>query len=220
MNYYALKGAVTLLFASGAARGQAPDSAGAASRWYVGGGAAIHSYFSIGAPYYRIKPAYLMGGYIVKPRLAIQAEAQYSRRNEESDGGNSVIDGEVFNFRTKSQTTSTALTVLARFSRSRPQRPLQFDWLLGLAIVRGSLSETVTRTSATRSERYVFPTTSATEPHVVAGVSLRYLVGPRLAIGAEVLLNKNLYIPPYSWGIIPGGGASLGVSYLLGKDKR
>ena len=110
--------------------------------------------------------------------------------------------------------------MLARFSRSRPQRPLQFDWLLGLAIIRGSLSETVTRTSATRSERYVFPTTSATEPHVVAGVSLRYLVGPRLAIGAEVLLKKNLYITPYSWGLIPGKGASLGVSYLLGKDKR
>jgi len=91
-----------LLFASGAAWGQAPDSAGAAGRWYVGGGAAIHNYFSIGAPYYQIKPAYLMGGYIVKPRLAIQAEAQYSRQNEESDGGNSVIDGEVFNFHTKS----------------------------------------------------------------------------------------------------------------------
>ena len=210
-----------LLFASGAAWGQAPDSAGAAGRWYVGGGAAIHNYFSIGAPYYRIKPAYLMGGYIVKPWLAIQAEAQYSRRNEESDGGNSMIDGEVFNFRTKSQTTSTALTVLARFSRSRPQRPLQFDWLLGLAIVRGSLSETVTRTSATRSERYVFPTTSATEPHVVAGISLRYLVGPHLAIGAEVLLSKNLYILPNNFlGLIPGKGANLGVSYLLGKDKR
>ena len=208
-----------LLFASGAAWGQAPDSAGAAGRWYVGGGAAI-SYFVLDCPYSQIKPAYLMGGYVVKPRLAIQAEAQYSRRNEESDGGNYMIDGEVFNFRTKSQTTSTALTVLARFSRSRPQRPLQFDWLLGLAIVRGSLSETVTRTSATRSERYVFPTRSVTEPHVVAGISLRYLVGPRLAIGAEVLLNKNLRILPYSWGIIPGGGASLGASYLLGKDKR
>jgi len=210
-----------LLFASGAAWGQAPDSAGAAGRWYVGGGAAIHNYFSIGAPYYQIKPAYLMGGYVVKPRLAIQAEAQYSRQNEESNGGNSMIDGEVFNFRTKSQTTSTALTVLARFSRSRPQRPLQFDWLLGLAIVRGSLSETVTRTSATRSERYVFPTTSATEPHVVAGISLRYLVGPHLAIGAEVLLSKNLYILPNNFlGLIPGKGANLGVSYLLGKDKR
>ena len=208
-----------LVLASGAARAQAPDSAGAVGRWYVGGGAAI-SYFIIDWPYAQIKPAYLMGGYVVKPRLAIQAEAQYSRRNEESDGGNSVIDGEVFNFRTRAQTTSTALTVLARFSRSRPQRPLQFDWLLGLAIVRGSLSETVTRTSATRSERYVFPATSVTAPHLVAGISLRYLVGPRLAIGAEVLLNKNLYIPPYSWGILPGGGASLGVSYLLGKDKR
>ena len=210
-----------LLFASGAAWGQVPDSVGAAGRWYVGGGAAIHNYFSIGAPYYQIKPAYLMGGYVVKPRLAIQAEAQYSRQNEESNGGNSMIDGEVFNFRTKSQTTSTALTVLARFSRSRPQRPLQFDWLLGLAIVRGSLSETVTRTSATRSERYVFPTTSATEPHVVAGISLRYLVGPRLAIGAEVLLNKNLYILPNNFfGFVPGKGANLGVSYLLGKDKH
>ena len=183
-----------LLFASGAAWGQAPDSAGAAGRWYVGGGAAIHNYFTIAASYYQIKPAYLMGGYVVKPRLAIQAEAQYSRRNEEGDGGNSVIDGEVFNFRTKSQTTSTALTVLARFSRSRPQRPLQFDWLLGLAIVRGSLSQAVTRTSATRSERYVFPTTSATEPHVVAGVSLRYLVGPRLAIGAERVLSNKIEI--------------------------
>ena len=209
-----------LLFASGAAWGQAPDSAGAAGRWYVGGGAAIHNYFSINVPYGQIKPAYLMGGYVVKPRLAIQAEAQYSWRNEESDGGNYMIDGELLNFRTKYQTTGMALTVLARFSRSRPQRPLQFDWLLGLAIVRGSLSETVTRTSATRSERYVFPTRSVTEPHVVAGISLRYLVGPRLAIGAEVLLNKNLRILPYSWGIIPGGGASLGASYLLGKDKR
>ena len=210
-----------LLFAYGAARGQAPDSAGAAGRWYVGGGAAIHNYFTIAAPYYQIKPAYLMGGYVVKPRLAIQAEAQYSRRNEESDGGNSMIDGEVFNFRTKSQTTSTALTVLARFSRSRPQRPLQFDWLLGLAIVRGSLSATVTQTSATRSERYVFPTISVTEPHVVAGISLRYLVGPHLAIGAEVLLSKNLHILPNNFlGLVPGKGANLGVSYLLGKDKR
>ena len=219
MNHCALNGAVTLLFASGAAWGQAPDPAGAAGRWYVGGGAAI-SYFTITLPYSQIKPAYLMGGYVVKPRLAIQAEAQYSRQNEESNGGNSMIDGEAFNFRTKSQTTSTALTVLARLSRSRPQRPLQFDWLLGLAIVRGSQSSSVTRTSATRSERYVSPATSVTAPHVVAGVSLRYLVGSRLAIGAEVLLNKNLRILPYSYGIFPGGGANLGVSYLLGKDKR
>ena len=185
----------------------------------MGGGAAVHRYFTLNAPYYQLKPVYLMGGYIIRPRLAVQAEAQYQRQATESDGGNSVIGGVVYNYRTTSQNTSAALTLLARFSRSRFQRHLQFDWLLGVALVRGSVSEIITRTSATSSENYDFPTQTTTEPHLVGGISLRYLTGPRVAIAAELLLSKNMRIAPFSYGITPGTGASLGVAYLLGKDK-
>ena len=202
-----------LLFAHGAAWGQARDSAKMGSHWFVGGGAAVHSYININVPYSRTGPPYLMGGYIVDHRLAIQAEVHYGRRNEENNGGDYMVDGELYNFRSKAQTTSTALLLLARFTRSRPQRHLQFDWLLGMAIVHGRLNETNTRTSATRSDSYVYPTISSTAPHLVGGISLRYLVSPRFTIGTELLLSKS--IPFNYWTIIPGGGASLGVSYLL-----
>ena len=130
-----------------------------------------------------------------------------------------MIGGVVYNFRTTSQNTSAALTLLARFSRSRFQRHLQFDWLLGVALVRGSVSEIITRTSATRSESCDLPTQTTTEPHLVGGISLRYLTGLLVAITAELLLSKNMRIAPFNYGITPGTGASLGVAYLLGKDK-
>ena len=192
MKHFSLSGAVVLLFAPGAAWGQARDSASMGSRWYVGGGAAVHSYVSINKPYARTGSPYLMGGYVINPQLAIQAEVHYGRRNEESNGGNYMVDGELYNFSSKAQTTSTALLLLARFTRSRPQRHLQFDWLLGMAIVHGRLNETATRTSATRSDSYVYPTISATAPHLVGGIGLRYLVSPRFAIGTELLLRGCL----------------------------
>ena len=185
----------------------------------MGGGAAVHRYFTLNAPYYQLKPVYLMGGYIIRPWLAVQAEAQYQRQATESDGGNSVINGVVYNFRTKSQNTSAALMLLARFSRSRFRRHLQFDWLLGVALVRGSVSEIITRTSATRSESYDLPTQTTTEPHLVGGIGLRYLIGPRVAIATELLLSKNMRIAPFSYGIISGTGANLGITCLLGKGK-
>ena len=213
------QGIVLVLLCQGIVQGQSIDSTKRVGRWYVGGGAAVHRYFTLNAPYYQLKPAYLICGYIIRPRLAVQAEAQYQRQAKESDGGTSVINGVVYNFRKTSYNTSAALTLLARFSRSRFQRHLQFDWLLGVALVRGSVSGIITRTSATRSESYTLPTQTVTEPHLVGGISLRYLIGPRVAITTELLLSKNMRIAPFSYGIIPGTGASLGVTYLLGKDK-
>ncbi|WP_216690391.1 outer membrane beta-barrel protein [Hymenobacter siberiensis] len=218
-KFLAGKVVVTLLVCHGTTFGQAPDSVARKGRWYAGIGAAYHSYYSINQPHSRIYPAYVSGGYFITSRVALQADVQYGQRTEESSGGESVINGEAFTFRNLEVTTSTALTLLARFSH-RPQRPLQLEWLLGVAWVRGQVSTTITRTSATRSESFYYPDISATEPHVVGGLGLRYQLGPRLALGTEVLISKNLRIPPYGLlGLIPGGGAKVGLSYLFGPTK-
>ena len=219
-KYAAVSAAVLLAWYPGAARGQAGDSTGRQGRWYVGGGAAFHQYFTLNRPYsLRISPAYVSGGYGITPRLAVQAEVQHGQRIEESSH-QGVVDGELFTFEYKEQTTSTALSVLARFGRSQPQRKLQFDWLLGVAVVHARLAETTTRRSATRSNSYVYPVMSSTERHLVWGGGLRYRLGPRLAAETEVLVSKNLGIPPFGyWGLIPGGGATVGVSYLFGPAK-
>ena len=214
---FAVTAAALLLFCQGAAWAQATDSAGQKGRWYAAAGAAYHLYFSIDRAYSQIRPAYVAGGYFINPRVAVQAELQYGQRSEERSGGKNVIDGETFAFLTKEKTTSTALTVLCRFSRSRPQRHLQFDWLLGLAWVHHESYETSTRTSATRSESRTVPGHSSTQPHLVGGIGLRYQLRPRLAVGTEVLISKNLRIFPYGvWGLLPGGGATMGITYWFG----
>ncbi|MCR5889070.1 hypothetical protein LRS06_15090 [Hymenobacter sp. J193] len=155
-------------------------------------------------------------GYAIKPQLAIQAEIQYGRRLEE-DRRSGVVEGELYDFYYKEDTRSMAVTVLARFSRSRPQRHLQFDWLLGVAVVRGTLRETSTRTSATHSDTYTYVPIVNMEPHLMGGISLRYLLNPQLAVATEFMVSKNLHIAPTNiWGLAPGGGASLGVIYKLG----
>jgi hypothetical protein len=185
-------------------------------RWYVGGGAAFHQYYTINRPHSQVRPVYVAGGYYLKPRLALQAELQYGQRTEKRNGGESVIDGETVSIRSKEKTTSTALTLLARFSRSRPQRPLQFDWLLGVAWVHGQSSETITRTSATSQEDFHYTPVSSTSPHLVGGISLRYQLGPKVALSTEVVVNKNLQIPPFTvWGFTLGRGATLGLTYLF-----
>ena len=89
-----------------------------------------------------------------------------------------------------------------------------------MAWVRGQVSSTVTRTSATRSESFFFPTISAIEPHVVGGFGLCHQLGPRLALGTEVRISKNLHIPPCGiLGLLPGVGATGGLTYLFGPTK-
>ncbi|AIZ64427.1 hypothetical protein PK28_13430 [Hymenobacter sp. DG25B] len=217
MKYPLLKIAVVagLCAGAGTASAQTADSSAASGRWYVGAGAGLHHYYSINRPYNQLKPAYVQVGYTIKPRVALQAEIQYGRRLQENRESGEV-DGELYDFYYKEDTRSTAVTVMARFSRSRPQRHLQFDWLLGLAVVRGTVRESSTRTSATQTDTYNYHPITATEPHLVGGIGLRYLMGPHWAIGTEILVSKNLQIPPISiWGLAPGAGANIGVSYLL-----
>ena len=131
-----------------------------------------------------------------------------------------MIDGETVSFRTKKRINSAALTVLMRCSGRRPQRPLQFDWLLGLAVVYGRSSETITRTSPTRSQSYTPPTARSTEPHLVVGIGLRYQPGLHWAVGTQVVANKNLQILPFpGFGWVLGSGANLGITDLLGPTK-
>ncbi|NVO33545.1 outer membrane beta-barrel protein [Hymenobacter sp. P5342] len=214
------KVALVLLCGHSTARGQAPDSTGLKGRWYAGAGVASHKYFTLNGPTSQIRPAYVSAGYYLTPRVALQAELQYGQRTQQSNGGESVIDGETFSVRTKERIKSTALTVLLRYSGRRPQRPLQLDWLLGVAVVHGRSSETITRTSPTRSQSYTSPTRDLTEPHLVAGLGLRYQLGPHVAVGAQAVVNKNLRILPYGgFGMILGSGANLGVTYLFGPTK-
>jgi opacity protein-like surface antigen len=213
MKYLLLALAVLLLRGT-VAQGQ-DAAAPAAKQWYVGVGAAAHSYFSINRPYSRLRPAHITGGYYIKPRVALQIELQYGREIGEEQF-QSVVDGENVTFLNKTETRSTSVTLLSRFSRSQPQRHLQFDWLLGLAMVYGREQDTTSRTSASGTDTHVYQPILATAPHVVGGISLRYLAGAHVAFNAELLANKNLEIPPISiWGMIPGGGASLGVSYAF-----
>jgi hypothetical protein len=217
MKYSLLKIAALAGFCAGAgtASAQTADSSATSTRWYVGAGAGFHHYYSINRPYNQLKPAYVQVGYTIKPRIALQAEIQYGRRVKENRGSGEV-DGELYDFYYKEDTRSTAITVMARFSRSRPQRHLQFDWLLGVAIVRGTVREFSSRTSSTHTDSYNYHPITATEPHLVGGMSLRYLIGPQWVLGTELLISKNLLIPPINiWGLAPGAGANIGVSYLL-----
>lgn len=204
-----------LLLHGATAQGQEAAVPAATMQWYVGVGAAAHSYYSINRPYSRLRPAHLMVGYQVKPRVALQVELQHGRETDEEQY-NSMVNGENYTFLNQTKTRSTSVTLLARFSRSHPQRPLQFDWLLGVAAVHGREQDIIRRTSASGTDTYVYQPIQASAPHLVGGVSLRYLLGPHMVVNAQLVANKNLQIPPISlWGMVPGGGASLGVSYAF-----
>ncbi|QJX45659.1 outer membrane beta-barrel protein [Hymenobacter taeanensis] len=200
------------------ATAQTPDSVPAAGKWYVGAGAGYHYYYSINRPYVRARPVYLMGGYTVTPKVSLQAEVQYGRVvNQTHNQGQ--VDGELYDFTYREETRSTAVTLLARFNRSQPSHHLQFDWLLGLAVVSGMQKDAAYRTSTTTgaSSAYYYQPIRETTPHLVGGLGLRYLLGPHLSIGGELLISKNTKIPPVSvWGLAPGFGANLGVSYRFG----
>jgi len=219
-KYVAAKIALVLLCGHSTARGQVPDSTGLKGRWYAGAGAAYHRYFTLNGPPSQIRPAYVSAGHYITPRVALQAEGQYGQRTQRRDYGESEIGGETVSIRTTERIKSAALTLLLRGSGRRPQRPLQLDWLLGLAVVHGRSVETITQTSPTRSQSYTSPTRVSTEPHLVAGLGLRYQLGPHVAVGAQAVVNKNLYILPYGgFGMILGRGANLGITYLFGPTK-
>jgi hypothetical protein len=188
----------------------------AAPEWYVGAGAGYHRYFSLNEPHPQTQPVYLVAGFVASPKLALQVEAQYgqySRNTMYSSAGT----GQPNDTYTTETTRSTALTALARFTRTRPEKRLHFDWLLGLALVRGVLSTTIISTSASQTTRYDYVPLRRTSPHLVGGLSLRYLLGPRLAVGTEVVLNKNLTIPPFCIEcFLLGRGANFGASYRFG----
>lgn len=195
------------------------DTAVGPRYWYVGTGATFHQYVSINRPYSRVEPVYILAGYTIKPKIALQAEARVGYYAETTSGGPSVINGETYDFRTKTETRSTAVTILARFTRSRIQQRFQFDWLAGFAIVHGRQNETIFRTSATHTDSYNYSVIKATQPHFVGGISLRYLFTPHIALGTQLLLNKNMTIPLFfGWGS-PLAGADVGVSYLFGNKK-
>lgn len=211
--------AAILLLTCGTASAQSPDSTKTTGQWYVGAGAGYHFYYSINRPHVWVQPVYLMGGYTISPKVSVQAEVQYGR-NIQTSYSQGEVDGKPYDFQYREETQGTAVTVLARFNRSRPDRHLQFDWLLGLALVNGVHKEASFRTSATTGEKtsYYYQPIREVTPHLVGGLSLRYLIGPHLAVGAEAMLSKNMKIFPYSvLGLAPGLGATAGVSYRFGR---
>ncbi|WP_324674506.1 hypothetical protein [Hymenobacter sp. GOD-10R] len=194
-----------------------PDTAAAPKYWYVGVGATYHSYNSVNRPYCEAEPLYLAIGYTIKPRVALQGEVRYSRQIKNLSN-TSVLNGETYTYRTERDTRSTAVTLLARFRKSQTQRRLQFDWLAGITIVHGREKETTFQTSSTYSQTYNYPINKAIQPHLVGGISLRYLLAPHVTLGTQLLLNKNLVPFFFGWGT-PFGGADIGVSYLFGDRK-
>jgi hypothetical protein len=154
-----------------------------------------------------------VAGYVASPKRALQVEAQYGQYSR-NIAYSSAGTGQPTDTYVTETTRSTALTALARFTRTRPEKKLQFDWLLGVALIRGVLSTTIVSTSTGQPTRYDYVPRRRISPHLVGGLSLRYLLGPRLALGTEVVLNKNLHIPPFNIvGFLPGYGANFGVSY-------
>jgi hypothetical protein len=217
MRLHIILGAAALLSCY-SANAQTPDAAPLAGKWYAGAGAGYHYYYSINRPYVRAWPVYLMGGYTVTPKVSLQAEVQYGRQTEQTYY-QGPVDGEVYDFTYREETRSTAVTLLARFNRSQPSRHLQFDWLLGLAVVNGMQKDAAFRTSTTTgtSTAYYYEPIREITPHIVGGLSLRYLMGPHFSLGTQVLVSKNTKIPPISvWGLAPGAGANVGISYRFG----
>ena len=212
--------AVVLLGCHSAARGQVPASAGRLGRWYVGAGAAAHKYYARHLPFSEIYPAYVAAGYFLTPRLAVQAKLQYGERTHLSGGVTSVSNGQTFRFQAQARIHSTALTVVLRRGLSRPQRRWQFEGLLGLAVVHGRSTETLTATTPAGTQRSALPSNQSTEPHLVGGLGMSYWLGARWAVGAEVLANINLLLPPsVARGTGMGSGANAGITYRFGPAK-
>ena len=219
-KYVAAKVALVLLCGHGTARGQAPDSTGLRGRWYAGAGAATNKYFARRPPSSRIRPAYVSAGYCLTPRVALQAQLQYGQQTQHGLTGRSEVDGQVFRFETTERSKITALTVLMRYDLSRPQRRLQVAWVLGVAVVHNRSSNALTTTTPAGTQRRALPATRSTEPHAVGGLSGRYRLGPRWAVGTELVVNRNLLMSPFrSRRLLQGSGANVGVTYSFGPTK-
>jgi hypothetical protein len=193
------------------------DTVAARKYWYVGAGATFHHYNSVNRPYSSVKPLYLAVGYTIKSRIALQAEFRNGRQIDNSSN-TSVLNGEIYTYRTETDTRTKAVTLLARFREGQVQQRLQFDWLVGLAIVYGREKETTFQTSATYSQTYNYPINKATQLHFVGGIGIRYLLTPHLTLGTQLLVNKNLVPFFFGWGR-PSGGADIGISYIFGNKR-
>ena len=183
-------------------------------------GGAAHKYYARNLPFSEIHPAYVAAGYFLTPRVALQAKLQYGRRTHQGTGGRSVSNGQTFSFREQARIHSTALTVVLRRGLSRPHRRWQFAGLLGLAVVHGRSTETLTVTTPAGTQHSALPSNQSTEPHVVGGLGMGYRLGPRWAVGAEVLANINLLLPPsVANGKGLGSGVNAGITYGFGPAK-
>ncbi|WP_125932495.1 hypothetical protein [Hymenobacter glacialis] len=219
MNYLLFMGSAALALGYHTAGAQAPDSTTHKPQWYVGAGAALQQYWDFNTPYVRLKPVNVLVGRSIGARTALQAALQFGGRNQEhSEQGTDYLTGEPYTRYTEEKTRGAAATLLVRFGRSRPQRHLQFDWLVGGTVLFGRERLNATTTKASGKESYKGPVNTSFSPHLVGGMSLRYLLGPHLALGTEFTLNRNIFIPPTSaLGILlTGTGANVHLTYRLG----
>lgn len=220
MNYLLSISSAALALGYHTAGAQAPDSTTYKPQWYVGAGMALQQYWDFNTPYVRLKPVNVLVGRSIGLRTALQAAIQLGGHNHEhSEQGTDYLTGEPYTRYIEEKTRGAAATLLVRFSRSRPQRHLQFDWLVGGAVLFGRERLNATTTKASGKESYKGPVNTSFSPHLVGGISLRYLVGPRLSLGTELTLNRNVSIPLTSaLGILlTGTGANFHLSYRLGQ---
>lgn len=205
-----------LLGRPGPARGQVPAAVPRPGRWYAGAGAVWRKYYARQLPFSQIQPAYAAAGYWLTPQVALQAELQYGARTQPMGGATSVSNGQTFAFHVQALIHSAALTVVLRRGLGRPARRLWAEAVLGLAVVHGQSTETLTATTPAGTQTSALPGHRSTEPHAVAGLGAGYRLGPRWAAVAEVTVHKNLLVP---FGAASGGlgsGANAGLTYRFG----
>jgi len=218
MNYLLFISTAALALDHYTAGAQAPDSTVRKPQWNVGVGIAQQRYWYFNDPYVDLKPVNVLVGRSIGPRTALQAAIQFGGRNDERSEQGTDFSNEPYTLNVKEKMRGAAATLLVRFNRSRPQRRLQFDWLAGATIVYGVGRTKLTRTSANGTESSYDDVRTGLSPHLVGGISLRYLMGPHLSLGTELTLNRNIFIPPSGLGLLlTGTGANFHLSYRLGQ---
>ena len=218
-----------LLAAARPAYAQTAEPAPAAPRYYVGLAAYSSYYQPLGRAYGNttVVPVQLVGGYQLRPRLAVQVGLAYSGNTIHYAGAGyyyptPTTAGSHYAFDHTSTTRVLSASVLARYTlTANPAHRLQFDALGGLSLEQGWAHSRGTQTDSLggslRTSSFGTRQTG-TVLLLTAGLGTRVRLGRRVELFYDLTFNRALTgeAPrPAPLGLT--GSAALGLRYRFGR---